>query len=295
MASKFNPAAHRRFAVGLFIALQTVSHVAVPGAVILCPVWDLDATVINTTWFFALGVCCGQTSLTALWIGLGPGGILARTPSAILAWVLSVLWITVPIIGTDLYIWIAINAVFAAQLGLCQVPCAIARMIGWRSSMPPNGMSRTVTSGQFTLFQLCCWVAGSACVIGTIRYWLSDIGPRTFWNIVHQPEELIRMAIVAAYPIGICAGLAVPVVWSTTIRRFAWLCMLGLAALLPPLTIAESLLWFWLADITEISVSFPFHQLLLLNVSHCLWLLGNLLVLRLAGYRLERATSPKVI
>lgn len=229
----------------------------------------------------ALGVCSGQASVAAVWMALGPSRLLSRASLALLALALSCLpMLACSLHESELMMAVVFNGLLLTQFVLIQLPLWFLRLWRGRSLCLVGDAPQVETKPtQFGIGQLLVWTAGSAFVLGVARL----VMPRDArW--VTSGQDIYHVLIVFSLLLVFHTFLPLSIVAAVFARRMPlqWIALaLFVAAIgswLEP--------WLFEAFLAQRGAGDE-GQFFWLNGPHVAWLLGNLIVLRICGYRLS--------
>jgi hypothetical protein len=272
---------------GLAIALVGVD---------LAASWCWNAMMYRDWQFvlaIAIGICVAQVNLIAIWAALAPGRVLLRLPWSIC--LAAVMWYAI-VLGSrfhglggyrasygrsiDMGDAIVLGLIILVGVVVLQIPLwAMSRWFAWRL-LPPTGaeFSRD-NEQQFNLKHMIVGTLLASLLLGLGRVIL----PTDDWSMPRLDRELT--AIIPAILI-VNLLVVVPCIWVAFLRKRIFAARL--VAWLVAATIVSILEVAILSAILGPPPSDVWATFVLFNVTQGLAVIGVLLVLRAAGFRLER-------
>jgi hypothetical protein len=189
----------------------------------------------------------------------------------------------------DLAMVLLIDGALAAQFAAMQGPLWFARgKFGLRLGRANEISAAEDRPHQFGIRQLLLWTAGVACVFGIGKWVLPENVTARF----QRTPDVWQLVIVFVLLLVFHLLLPLPIIWGAFAhyRRGGLMlaARIGAALLLVGMvTLAEP----WAFELLLPHGAGEHEIFYWLNAAHALWLLGVLLIARLAGYRLAR-NSP---
>lgn len=259
--------------IAVFLVLQVVASVGIA----------MGGAPGPTPSVMMMGIAGAQVNLAALYIGLGTGPTLKRIGIGSVAAL-----IASAAIAFQLGRWeglasgLILGGMVLAQALLIQVPFVGIR---WGTELRvalDTEPEHAEFKGQFRLRQLLLVTAVLAVLMAVARALL----PMFPWSDLDLPPVAMVIAVVSVL-LGLNLLMPLPIIWAALIRRWA-------------------VLWFFLSVVIAAALCYAahgalitlagrsglqFYEFSMLGGGHFAWLMGSLLLLRAAGYRLRRAAE----